>query len=179
MAELVLKNLCIVDGSGAPAFYGDIAVTGDTIENIGAGLHGKRELDCTGLTATPGFVDIHNHSDGTLHEAPEAKNYIFQGVTTMLVGNCGVSFKEAIGGYCPDKKGDETAFGRHLDEMDAIQKGNNVCALIGHGGTIMAIMERFAMPRRGYFDYQVGNGEGFVLNPDGTHEKLEINNFHP
>ena len=53
------------------------------------------------------------------------------------------------------------------------------CALIVHGGTIMAIMERFALPRRGYFDYQVSNGEGFVLNPDGTHEKLEINNFHP
>ena len=53
------------------------------------------------------------------------------------------------------------------------------CALIVHGGTIMAIMERFALPRRGYFDYQVSNGEGFVLNLDGTHEKLEINTFHP
>ena len=48
------------------------------------------------------------------------------------------------------------------------------CALIVHGGTIMAIMERYALPKGGYFGYQVGNGEGFVLNPDGTYEKLRI-----
>ena len=52
------------------------------------------------------------------------------------------------------------------------------CALIVHGGTIMAIMERFALPRHGYFDYQVSNGEGFVLNPDGTHEKLRLDALH-
>ena len=46
------------------------------------------------------------------------------------------------------------------------------CALIAHGGTIMAIMERYALPKGGYFDYQVGNGEGFVLSPDGTYQRL-------
>lgn len=52
------------------------------------------------------------------------------------------------------------------------------CALIVHGGTIMAIMERYAVPRGGYFDYQVSNGEGFVLSPDGTHERLGMTTFH-
>ena len=46
------------------------------------------------------------------------------------------------------------------------------CALIVHGGTIMAIMEQAAVPQGRYFDYQVGNGEGFVLNPDGTYQRL-------
>ena len=53
------------------------------------------------------------------------------------------------------------------------------CALIVHGGTIMAIMERYALPKGGYYDYQVGNGEGFVLSPDGTHERLRMTTFHP
>ena len=52
------------------------------------------------------------------------------------------------------------------------------CALIVHGGTIMAIMEQ-AVPEGRYFDYQVGNGEGFVLSPDGTHERLRMTTFHP
>ena len=46
------------------------------------------------------------------------------------------------------------------------------CAIIAHGGTIMAIMERFARPAGGYYDFQVKNGEGYILNPDGTYEKL-------
>ena len=53
------------------------------------------------------------------------------------------------------------------------------CALIVHGGTIMAIMERYALPKGGYFDYQVGNGDGFVLSPDGTHERMRMTTFHP
>ena len=52
------------------------------------------------------------------------------------------------------------------------------CALIVHGGTIMAIMEQ-AVPEGRYFDYQVGNGEGFVLSPDGTHERLRMTTFYP
>ena len=52
------------------------------------------------------------------------------------------------------------------------------CALIVHGGTIMAIMERIALPKGGYYDYQVSNGEGFVLNPDGTYETLRTGTLH-
>ena len=133
MADIVLKNVMIVDGAGAPAYPGDIAVTGDRIEAIGAGLKGAREIDGAGLTATPGFIDIHNHSDSTLFVAPEARNYIHQGVTTMLLGNCGISFSEPFGTFTPDPKGDTGAFARHMDELDALPKANNVCQLIGHG----------------------------------------------
>ena len=70
-----------------------------------------------------------------------------------------------------------TAFSTLVE--DAAVRGESPLVIVAHGGVQMAVMERFALPRRGYFDYQVSNGEGFVLNPDGTHEKLEINNFHP
>ena len=94
MYDILIKNGQIIDGSGAPAFYGDIAVTGDTIENIGMGLHGKRELDCTGLTATPGFVDIHLHGgggaefiDGTLDSFETvAKTHCLHGTTSICPG---------------------------------------------------------------------------------------------
>lgn len=133
MADLILKNLSIVDGTGAPAFYGDIAVQGDTICAVGTGLKGGREINCDGLTATPGLIDIHNHSDSSLDKAPEALNYIHQGVTTMLLGNCGISFSSAFGERESDARGDAGAFGRHMDAMDALPKANNVCQLVGHG----------------------------------------------
>ena len=133
MSEWILKNLSIVDGTGAPAFYGDIAVEGDTIAAIGTGLEGAHTQNCDGLTAVPGFIDIHNHSDSTLFNAPEALNYIHQGVTTMLLGNCGISFSPAFGEREPDAHGDASAFPRHMDELDALSKANNVCQLVGHG----------------------------------------------
>ncbi|MBP3522721.1 MAG: histidine phosphatase family protein [Clostridia bacterium] len=67
----------------------------------------------------------------------------------------------------------------HAFERLRAQDFREDCALIVHGGTIMAIMERYALPKGGYFDYQVSNGEGFVLNPDGTHERLGMTTFYP
>src|SRR5262249_25470345 len=60
---LVLKTGLMVDGSGGPAFQGDLAVEGDRIAAVGPGLEGARELDCAGLVVTPGFIDTHSHSD--------------------------------------------------------------------------------------------------------------------
>jgi cytosine/adenosine deaminase-related metal-dependent hydrolase len=84
MHDTVIRGARVVDGTGAPAFYADIAVEGDTIAAIGGGLFGRREIAADGLTATPGQIDIHNHSDLRIWDAPEAKNYLHQGVTTML-----------------------------------------------------------------------------------------------
>lgn len=62
--DLLLKNVKIIDGTGAPAYYGNIGIVDDVIADIGETLgDSKNELDCTGLVAAPGFIDIHTHGD--------------------------------------------------------------------------------------------------------------------
>lgn len=131
--DLVIKNARVVDGTGAPAFYGDIAIVGDEIAAIGRGLMGAREIDAEGLTATPGFIDIHNHSDSSLWREPEAKNYLYQGVTTMLCGNCGVSFDSLFEKGEGVKQKDDNAFPRAMDELENLHTANHVGMLVGHG----------------------------------------------
>ena len=130
--DIAIKNVRIVDGTGAPAFYGDIGVTGDKITAIGVGLEGKRVFNADGLTATPGFVDIHNHSDWSITNEPEAKNYIYQGVTTMLGGNCGNSLYRYSKGTGV-QPGDYDAFPRAMDKLEQLPMGNNLAILAGHG----------------------------------------------
>ena len=90
--DVLLKNLKIVDGTCAPAFYGNIGIKGDTIIDVGkTDGQAVTEIDCEGLVAAPGFIDIHNHSDEVVFLEPNARNYTTQGVTTLVVGNCGVS----------------------------------------------------------------------------------------
>jgi len=130
--DIVIKNVRIVDGTGAPAFYGDIGVVGDKISAIGVGLDGTRVFNADGLTATPGFIDIHNHSDWSITLEPEAKNYIYQGVTTMLGGNCGNSLYRYSQGTGV-QAGDYDAFPRAMDKLENLPMGNNLAILAGHG----------------------------------------------
>ena len=91
--DLVIRNGTLVDGTGAAARKGDIAINGGRIAAVGkvAGS-GKEEFDARGKLITPGFVDIHTHYDGQAvwdsHLAPSA----WHGVTTAVMGNCGVGF---------------------------------------------------------------------------------------
>ncbi len=91
--DLLIENGSIVDGSGSPAYRGDIAVAGDRIVSIGdlAGAEAGRVIDATGLTVSPGFIDLHTHADRNIGENPGIENYLRQGVTTVLAGNCGKS----------------------------------------------------------------------------------------
>src|ERR1019366_1023188 len=85
--DLVLRNGKIVDGTGNPWFYADLAVKGDKIAALGkiAGK-GKREIDAKGLIVAPGFIDMHSHSDFTILEDGKAMSKIMQGVTTEVLG---------------------------------------------------------------------------------------------
>ncbi|MBI2705196.1 MAG: amidohydrolase family protein [Actinobacteria bacterium] len=100
MHDLVIKGGTIVDGTGAPTFDGDVAVDRGTIAEVGR-VDGPatRTIDADGLLVTPGFVDIHTHYDGQVTWDPLLTPSCWQGVTTLVMGNCGVGFAPAA----PDK----------------------------------------------------------------------------
>ncbi len=91
--DLVVRNGTIVDGSGGPAFVGDVAVRGGWIAAVGA-ISGRavHEIDATGLLVTPGFVDIHTHYDGQAIWSDRLTPSSEHGVTTVVAGNCGIGF---------------------------------------------------------------------------------------
>ena len=93
MYDLIIRNGTIVDGTGAPGYTGDIAIQGDRIVAVGAVAgSAKRELDAKGMIVTPGWVDIHTHYDGQATWDPLLAPSSWHGVTTAIMGNCGVGF---------------------------------------------------------------------------------------
>jgi N-acyl-D-aspartate/D-glutamate deacylase len=97
MADLVIRNATVVDGSGAPPRRADVAVDGELITEVGGSIgRGHREVDAEGLLLTPGFVDIHTHYDGQVTWDPVVAPSSLHGVTTIAVGNCGVGFAPAM-----------------------------------------------------------------------------------
>ena len=93
MHDLVIRGGQIIDGTGRPAFAGDVAIDGDRIVAVGA-IKGeaRREIDASGAIVTPGWVDIHTHYDGQATWDPLMAPSSWHGVTTAIMGNCGVGF---------------------------------------------------------------------------------------
>jgi len=94
--DILIKNASIVDGTGSPAFKGEIAVVDDRIEAIGKGEgeleeEAQKVIDAKGHVVTPGFIDVHNHGDITILYYPKADGFLRQGITTFIGGNCGSS----------------------------------------------------------------------------------------
>lgn len=130
-ADILLRGGQILDGTGSPARPGDVAIAGDRIVAVGEFIPGRigETIDCTGLIVAPGFIDLHNHSDESIvaDETRTAENYIRQGCTTLVTGNCG---------------GGAVEVGKYLDEIDAQGAGTNVAHLIPHGSTRAIILGR-------------------------------------
>ena len=96
MFDLLIRGGTIVDGFGGTPYQGDVGIIGDKIAAIGVQLGvAKREIDATGMFVTPGFVDINTHYDGQATWDPEMAPSSWHGVTTVVMGNCGVGFAPA------------------------------------------------------------------------------------
>ncbi len=122
-ADIVVTNATIHDGSGQPAQLGDVALRGDRIVAVGkfetAG--NPRMIDGTGLVIAPGFIDLHNHSDEPITQPATCgnRNFLLQGCTTIVTGNCGGG-RVDVGDYL-----------RQIDEQEGA--GTNVAHLVPHG----------------------------------------------
>src|SRR5690348_5850816 len=93
MHDIVIRGGRIVDGTGAPAAQGDVAIDGDKIVQVGGKAGpGRREVKADGRIVTPGWVDIHTHYDGQATWDPVMAPSSWHGVTTAIMGNCGVGF---------------------------------------------------------------------------------------
>ncbi|MFD4191828.1 N-acyl-D-amino-acid deacylase family protein [Amycolatopsis thermoflava] len=144
-----------MDGTGAPAFTGDVAFSGDRILSVtrtaGTASPAREILDCEGLVVAPGFIDAHTHSDISFFLYPDADSKITQGVTTEVVGNCGFSafpvrderremLEEFVRGLgfprVPVRWRD---YSEYAGELQRQQPATNVAALVGHGALRIAV----------------------------------------
>jgi N-acyl-D-aspartate/D-glutamate deacylase len=151
MHDLVIRDGTIVDGSGAPARSGDVAIDDGRISAVGQVGRGRRELDARGHVVAPGWVDIHTHYDGQVTWDPYLSPSSWHGVTTIVMGNCGV-------GFAPVRPGSEDflielmegvedipgtalsegicwgweSFPEYLDVLDGMERAIDVAAQVPH-----------------------------------------------
>ena len=147
--DLIIQGGTIVDGTGRSGYLADIAVFEGRVAAIGTfdSLPGVACLDAHGLTVTPGFIDIHSHSDFTLLIDPRAISAIAQGVTTEVVGNCGHGcapiadaelVKSNIYGYREGFDLSWRGVGEYLERLEAVQPAVNVLTLVPNGNLRLA-----------------------------------------
>jgi len=168
--DLVIRNGTVVDGSGGPSFRGDVAIAAGRIAAIGAigqiDGAGREVIDADGLIVAPGFVDGHTHMDAQVFWDDLGTSSCWHGVTTVVMGNCGFTLAPA----CPDERdlvvrnleraedisADAMAqgitwswstFAEYLDAVDALPKGINYAAAIGHSA-----LRTWAMGERAFTD---------------------------
>ncbi|MDB5153581.1 MAG: D-aminoacylase [Mucilaginibacter sp.] len=117
--DIILKNGKIIDGTGNPWFYGDVGIAKNKITGIGDLSKSKADktIDATGLIIAPGFIDVHTHIEGDEKKTPTADNFIYDGVTTVITGNCGTS---------------NIDIKKYFKLLDSIKLSVNVGTLIGH-----------------------------------------------
>jgi len=144
MDDFVIRNATVIDGTRAPRYPGDIAVSGGRISAIGQGVgRGKEEIDAAGRIAAPGFIDAHTHDDRLLLSGDMAAK-VSQGVTTVVAGNCGISLAPAPRGMAKpitppldllDVEGGWFRFGtfrKYVAALESQPPVTNAALLVGH-----------------------------------------------
>ncbi len=151
MFDLVIRNAKVVDGSGSPWFESDIGIAGNLISKIGRLSQGREEIDASGKVVSPGFIDVHTHSDLPLIVDPRAESKIRQGVTTEVVGNCGTSAaplspetlaekQSRLQLYDPSLEVDWTTMDEYLLRLERQGVAVNFLTLVGHGTIRQIVM---------------------------------------
>jgi len=154
--DLVIRNGLVLDGSGHPGQLADIEVSAGRITAIGVvEAHAAREIDATGLVVTPGFIDIHSHSDYTLLVDPRAQSALYQGVTLEVLGNCGHGCfplrdkqlaKRAIYGITDDLPLAWSSAAGYFERLEAARPAVNVLSLVPNGQLRLAAVGLQARP---------------------------------
>lgn len=167
--DIIIRNGTVVDGTGAPARRADVGIRGDLITDIvdiddgGVDARAAREIDAEGRLVTPGFVDIHTHLDAQLAWDPIGTSSCWHGVTSQVMGNCGVTFApckpedratlaemmESVediprGAILESLAWDWETYGEYYDSIDRLGKGINTGGLVGH-----AALRTYVMGERG------------------------------
>ena len=152
MYDLLFQNAKIVDGSASPWYYGDVAVKDGKIVQIGKiSGQAKQVIDATGLVLSPGFIDIHSHSDFTVLSNPLSESRILQGVTTELGGDCGLSpapvhpdrkelLKRYVGFLSSTMDYNWKSMGEFLDVVEQNGISTNFATMVGQGTIRIATM---------------------------------------
>lgn len=171
-ADVLIKNGRILDGTGNSWFYGDVAVKDGKILKIGSqqNISAAKIIDAKGLMVAPGFIDVHTHIEGDEVKNPTADNFIYDGVTTVVTGNCGSS---------------NVDIKKYLQKLDSIKLSINVATLIGHNDVRRAVMgtanrqatpnelkQMEALVEKGMQDGAVGFSTGLIYIP-GTYSSTE------
>ena len=191
--DLVIRNASIYDGSGAPSREGDLAIKGDRIGGFGA-VEGasSREIDARGRAVAPGFIDVHSHDDFAVFITPDMEFKTMQGVTTDVVGNCGLGaspYRTATSMFASMRNSGSVpaweGYPGYLDTIDRNPPSLNVAVLVGHGSIRHGAMgnadreptrEEFAQMRKWLRDALeagvVGLSTGLIYEP-GRYARTE------
>ncbi|MCQ1061296.1 amidohydrolase family protein [Photobacterium sp. ZSDE20] len=150
MFDIILKNGTVYDGTGSTPFIADVAIYEGRIVGIGGFTEAIDVIDVTGLAVSPGFIDMHTHSDFTLLVNGNAESQVHQGVTTEVIGQCGFSSapvscvedaKAMSIGYINDSVDISwRSFGDYLSKLESSELGVNVAAFVGHGTVYKLVM---------------------------------------
>ena len=170
--DIFVRNGKIIDGTGNSWYYGDVAVKDGKIVAIGRKLNftAPKTIDASGLIVAPGFIDVHTHLEDDEVKDPNATNFILDGVTTCITGNCGSS---------------NVDIAKYLRFIDSLKLSINVATLIGHNDIRKAVMGRAnrdatasemqqmkEIVERAMKDGAVGFSTGLIYIP-GTYTKTQ------
>lgn len=137
MNDLLIRNASVLDGTGADAYFADIAIKDGKIVGIGRELgEAERVIDAVGLTVSPGWIDSHSHSDNAIFAYPDQTEKVEQGITFSITGQCGSS-------SAPVRREDGSveSVDEFLTRAEGIAQGSGAKLLIGHGTLRRAVMQ--------------------------------------
>lgn len=175
-ASILIRGGTVIDGTGSAPRRADVRITGDRITAVAPSLtaaNGERVIDATGLTVSPGFIDLHSHADRGIERMPLAESQVRQGITTSIVGQDGSS---------------SLPVSDFLNDIDRLHPAINFATMIGHGTVRSAVMggdyRRAATPaeiatmqalvERGMRDGAVGLSSGVEYDPGFFAKPSEI-----